>query len=408
MPPAPLAAASAAAAASVTTATATAPATSDELRRLRAQNEGLQRSVGALESRLRELEGARGRDPWLTALAFLLAALALLGVAVLWRRVQHGGKPTWWNPSALAPASEQEVAPASLRPAAAPAFQVSEMRDGVVDDDDDESRGPATTRAFAMTLPGEPIPDRASGAAGRGELSVEELFDLEQQADFFLALGQEEAAIDLLLGHARSQGAASPMPYLKLIDIYRRRGDHAGYEATRQQFNPRFNATIGDWDAGLSEGRPLDESADLVASLQGVWPQPAAAVQMLEDLLWHSDGPRSKVDLAAYRDLLFLYTIARDLHDRSDHPERVDVALPLLEGDSGSSHVALLMSSTIPMRVQEEHGRGLDRAIVPDIDLSAPPARAEPSSPAPDAPPGFTLGSDFIRIEEPPPDAGKP
>ena len=60
------------------------------------------------------------------------------------------------------------------------------------------------------------------------------------------------------------------------------------------------------------------------------------------------------------------------------------------------------------MRVQEEHGRGLDRGIVPDLDLSAPAAApatngAAVEPPPPAAPrPDFTLGSDFIRLDPPP------
>ena len=59
-------------------------------------------------------------------------------------------------------------------------------------------------------------------------------------------------------------------------------------------------------------------------------------------------------------------------------------------------------------RVQEEHGRGLDRGIVPDLDLSAPGA-AHPSDGAAAEPaattaprPDFTLGSDLIRLDPPP------
>ena len=87
--------------------------------------------------------------------------------------------------------------------------------------------------AMAPAVPETPVaPARPTELVGMGdaqvparELSVEELIDLEQQADFFVVLGQDEAAIDLLMEHVRSSGGASPMPYLKLLEIYRRRGD---------------------------------------------------------------------------------------------------------------------------------------------------------------------------------------
>ena len=379
---------------------------SAELERLRDQNQALQRSVAGLETRLRELESGRAREPWFSWLAVLAAVLALIGVALLWRRVQGGESRSWWKASALAPAESASVAPTTLAPAAVSGFRISQQGDAVVDDDDDGGFGAQTTRGFAMTLPGEH--DRDAGAS-RGALGVEELFDLEQQADFFLALGQEDAAIDLLLVHARGTGATSPMPYLKLADIYRRRGDREGFDATRERFNQRFNARIGGWDEPGDEGRAVEDTPELLRSVQSVWSRPADAVALIEPLLWRTDEPRAPVDLAAYRDLLFLYAVARDRLD-GDDPDRVDpvdLALPLLEGITGSSHVAQLMSSTIPMRVQEEHGRGLDRAIVPDLDLSAPSVEpadgAAPESAAPAAPrPDFTLGSDFIRLDPPP------
>src|SRR6185369_12997803 len=68
-------------------------------------------------------------------------------------------------------------------------------------------------------------------------VSAEELIDLEQQAEFFVVLGQDEAAIDLLVGHLRDSGGTSPLPYLKLLEIYRRRGERESYERTRERFN---------------------------------------------------------------------------------------------------------------------------------------------------------------------------
>ena len=109
-------------------------------------------------------------------------------------------------------------------------------------------------------------PARRSRHPPRRELSVEELIDLEQQADFFVVLGQEDAAIDLLMGHVRSSGGASPLPYLKLLEIYRRRGDQDAYERVRERFNRRFSAYAPDWNSDLVEGRTLDDYRRCCAS----------------------------------------------------------------------------------------------------------------------------------------------
>jgi hypothetical protein len=173
-------------------------------------------------------------------------------------------------------------------------------------------------------------------AAGARDVSIEELIDLEQQAEFFVVLGQDDAAIDLLVAHLRDTGGASPLPYLKLLDIYRRQGDHAAYRRTRERFIQRFNANVPDWDAaapGEHAGRALDDYPRVVARLQQVWPKPIDAMAELEALLFRKDGGEL-FELPAYREVLFLYALARDLIDAGDGARNIDVLLPLADEDA--------------------------------------------------------------------------
>lgn len=160
------------------------------------------------------------------------------------------------------------------------------------------------------------------------DVTIEELIDLEQQAEFFVVLGQDEAAIDLLMEHLRSTGGGSPLPYLKLLEIYRRRGDREAYERTRTRFNHRFNAYAPEWGADLAAGRSLDDYPGVVPRLQQVWPRPLDAMAELEALLFRKS--RGELfDLPAYREVLLLYSLARDLLDRkSAEAGNVDFVLP--------------------------------------------------------------------------------
>ena len=172
----------------------------------------------------------------------------------------------------------------------------------------------------------------------RRELSVEELIDLRQQADFFVVLGQEDAAIDLLMGHVRSSGGASPLPYLKLLEIYRRRGDQDAYERVRERFNRRFSAYAPEpGTVDLVEGRSLDDYAPMLRQLQRLWDEPQRVTQMLDAALMRQDseGP-DLFDLPAYRELLFLYSIARDL---GEHRATRAVDLELLPMDGRSKPI---------------------------------------------------------------------
>jgi hypothetical protein len=181
-----------------------------------------------------------------------------------------------------------------------------------------------TTRPLpqAMLVPDPPTRD----------VSIEELLDLEQQAEFFIVLGQDDAAIDLLVGHLRSTGGTSPWPYLKLMDIYRRRGEAAAYERTRDRFNHRFNAIAPAWSNDALGGRSLEDYADVMRQLQRSWPRTVDAMADLETLLFRTDG-RELFDLPAYREVLFLYALARDLLEQGDrNAARIDVLLPLSDG----------------------------------------------------------------------------
>jgi pilus assembly protein FimV len=204
---------------------------------------------------------------------------------------------------------------------------------------------PRTTTVFTPDLGPEPTMQRTESypVGGRGsesaprDVSIEELIDLEQQAEFFMVLGQEEAAVDLLVEHLRSTGGGSPLPYLKLLEIHHRRGDHEAYERMRQRFNHRFNAYAPEWGVDLTSGRSLEDYAGVVPRLQQVWPRPLDAMAELEALLFRKS--RGELfDLPAYREVLFLYALARDLLDRAAvDTGSVDLLLPMNDAQAGGS-----------------------------------------------------------------------
>jgi len=169
-------------------------------------------------------------------------------------------------------------------------------------------------------------------AAQSRDVSIEELIDLEQQAEFFIVLGQQDAAVDLLVEHLRETGGGSPLPYLKLLEIHRRRGEQAAYERTRSRFNQRFNAYAPEWGSDLNAGRALDAYPEVMPRLQQVWGKPLDAMAELEALLFRKSRG-DLFELPAYREVLFLYALARDLLDREAvGSASVDLLLPITEG----------------------------------------------------------------------------
>jgi hypothetical protein len=205
-------------------------------------------------------------------------------------------------------------------------------------------------------------------------VSVDELIDLEQQAEFFVVLGDETAAVDLLMSHLRSTGGTSPLPYLKLLEIYRRHDDRSAYERMRKRFGQRFNAVAPEWDADPEQGRDLQDYPAVLEALQACWKQPLDAMAELENLLFRKRSGEL-FELPAYRDVLTLYSVARDLHRLVDQPTPdVDVLLPLASGDELRLTVPPSIFDTLASGSAQGDAALADRPTAPvDLDLSEPP-----------------------------------
>lgn len=222
----------------------------------------------------------------------------------------------------------------------------------------------------------------APGAPAR-DLSIEELIDLEQQAEFFIVLGQEEAAVDLLVENIRSSGGASPLPYLKLLEIYRRRGDREAYERTRTRFNQRFNAYAAEWSEDPLQGLGLEDYPDVLPALVAAWPRPLDAMAALEVLLFRR-AQGELFALPAYRELLFLYALARDLLDREAAGSgQVDLLLPLPEAPRPAAPARPAADAPAPAAESDlaqqadspEAGAAAPSSTSVDLELAQEPAR---------------------------------
>lgn len=401
--------AAASAAATLAAAQATAAATSaaadrmaaleKQIERLRADSAADREALKVLRQRAAEGGAASAWIPWLSGLVAALTAL-VLWLAWRLRRLNQERQQVWWNAAAPAGAAAAASGPSDgphAGPGLPPGPSAGSTAPGALAAAAAVAGGPSSS-GYTITRPGalgpvfssepalaEPIteppvlPGERTQVLPVGwrdevepqrDVSIEELIDLEQQAEFFVVLGQDEAAIDLLVDHLRSTGGGSPLPYLKLLEIYRRRGDHEAYERTRARFNHRFNAYAPDWDTDASDGRALEDYPHIIARLQMAWPSPIDAMAELESLLFRKS--RGELfDMPAYRDVLFLYSLARDLLDREPVDSgNVDVLLPISEG----------AEFTQPMSFDSGLG-GLDSGIVPldaqptvpiDLDVTQP------------------------------------
>ncbi len=347
-------------------------------------------SQGEIERLRAVLNRPQGEAWWLWPLAGLVLLLGAFAGWLMWRLrgVQRAQEVAWARASAVVPgeAALRETsplplvhsaisAPAALAPTlprgepaeTAPApheITAAGMRSAVLE-------GAAQTppdRGMARTLPLPPsaVPLQRIEDSSPRDVSIEELIDVDQQAEFFIALGQDQAAVDLLVAHLRDTGGGSPLTYLKLLEIYQRSGDDAAYERTRTRFNQRYNAYAPQWGADLTRGRSLEDYPAVLPRLLHAWPRPLDAMAELEALLFcKSRG--ELFELPAYRDVLFLYSMARDHMEReAGGPDLVDLLLPL-DGLQAAT------PSAGHGNAAADHGaEGLPTSPV-DLDLTPPP-----------------------------------
>lgn len=337
------------------------------------------------------LVAAEGGSRWMVPGLLVILALAALAAWLGWRlRALQNERLAAWRRAAAA----QEAAPPSPPTSQLPMVTSEIMAPTTVPQQSLANFGRPLPLPTPVPPP-EPVPamERTQVLPPHGvvddgsprDVSIEELLDLEQQAEFFIVLGQEDAAVDLLVDHLRNTGGGSPLPYLKLLEIYRRREARDAYERTRTRFNHRFNAYAPDWDADLQQGRTLEDYAGVLPRLQQVWPRPLDAMAELEALLFRKS--RGELfELPAYREVLFLYSLARDLLDReAANSGDVDLLLPLADGGEFSStsphpYFGLERDSVFDSSLAE------DKPTAPiDLDLTqpeAPSAIVEPVKPS--------------------------
>ncbi len=309
-------------------------------------------AAAKLQARLQAAEATRYSLPWLVALTVSVAVL-LFGIGVLLDRrhlARRPQRPTWAGERA-------QTRPAPSRLNDAPSSQMPPARATAQWADDDPrdaltstgplpfSRAVTPPMAAPATLPSlssvaeSSFTETAvqSGTRTRAEpvrsalpVTADALIDLEQQAEFFVALGQEDTAVDLLDGFSRGAGGACPLPYLMLLAIHRRRGDRAAHAAVRDRYEKRFNRSSPAWDGQPVVATSIADHAEEMRRIESVWSDPAAAMRLVESLLVHGGTPAEAFDLHCLGELQFLYLLARD-HSEIDAPpaEPVDLLLPL-------------------------------------------------------------------------------
>ena len=315
-----------------------------EVAQLRQEQARSQAALGDLNAQLEQSQAQRFQN-WLVYLLGACLLLAMLAVLLVWRRlhrpdiVVQGSEASraWWAPEdeektlQVPLEADQKTTRGSsgLIPLAGAEIDVE------LDLDADSSFGEFNkvaeqpTKALArpsMPAVAEPMASRdkrefSTSAIGVSRsVATEELFDVQQQADFFVSLGEDEQAIQVLKDHLTESHEPSALTYLDLFHIYHRLGRRQAYDSLREEFNHVFNAGAPPFDSYSQRGRGLEAYETAFSRIQALWPQPRVLDLIEQSIFRDATDSNSEVfDLEAYRELLMLHAIAKDLIQRDSN-----------------------------------------------------------------------------------------
>ena len=263
---------------------------------------------------LKAAEDQRYSNPLVYGLAAMLA-LAVLAF-VMFRTFPNRVSPVWWkvrrDKNDTDPATsrgidtEAVIQPSNIirQPVKASIVKVIE-------------RWP--NRSGRETLTGEA--DRRSNesvfhsiafqANPRG-LNVEELFDIQQQAEFFISLGQHDQAIEVLKNHISDNAQTSPLVYLDLLSLYHAQNKSDEYVALAGEFAKLFTGVVPSFLDFNQKTLGLEAYPSLLGAIEGLW-HTTGIINVIEDFIFRGNKSSAEaLDLEAYRELLLLYSITKD------------------------------------------------------------------------------------------------
>lgn len=335
-----------------------------ELRSLLAASRANQVAIAELNTQLTTAQENRLFNPIVfTLLALLLGCGVFLGVVYQRRRPRFHTQP-WWAGDGYGSKSEElmsdgltvrSVEPAISSSASSRQAAAESRHELSVHADVDI---PLSDSAFSTGAVAEHVSPQSgvfgaaqSGVAAAGSIdfahsvtgalraiNTQEMVDVRQQADFFLALGQHDDAADVLFGALGQSTESNPYIYLDLIALLHKLSRKEAYEKVRLAFNLLYTGNVPAYGAYSAQSLDLLDYPDLYAPLVQLWPTHAALDYIEQCLVRQStDAADSGLGIESFKDLLLLHGILRSMlggaaeasTPKAQIPKRV---LPLFAG----------------------------------------------------------------------------
>ncbi len=357
---------------------------------LEAEAKGLREQEARNRAALQDMESRLESSRYITWLAYLLGALlllALLGIALVMRRKNEreraAPEKAWWagaekadkakeKPSRKAVVSTKAALAARQEPTGVD-LDLDLASDSSFDDYQSLS-GPLVDDSLSALL--TKTPDNAPSLPNPARsVATEELFDVQQQADFFVSLGETDKAIGVLKDHLSDNQEPSPLAYLDLLKLYHQLGHEADYNALREDFNRTFNASAPPFEQYTDDSRGLDSYETAFGRIQALWPQPRVLDVIEQSIFKEANDPDGEVfGLEAYRELLLLHSIAKEMvkREQGDAGDLVDfqhTAIKPLKAAAHSGVAAAVAAAAAAVSATEER---LTQPNIEEMPMASP------------------------------------
>ena len=385
---------------------------------LQAQNQQSQQAIDELTTNLKQAQAQRYANFLVFGLLALLL-LALLFAAYLWRQrslmtQSYDEQLPWWRKSKangkgwVGVAGDSDIGivgngtltrktRSRKSGKSSPAELDVDLDLGSENSDFAEISSKSRVRSRNSVMPLAPR-DRSDFGMSMTHISravkAEELFDVQQQADFFVSLGQHEKAIEVLRNHISDLGQTSAMVYLDLFNLYHQLGRHAEYEALRVDFNERFNARIPAFEQYTIGSLGLEAYSEALQRIVALWPSRKVLEIIEESIFRGADANAEAFDSEAYRELLLLYAIAKDVtEDRSSNRDAFVARFDL--PNSGDDESEAKASRFLPTATQPHS------TFAGDLRSAEPASDAVPATPRASPRLGLDVDLNDLEVAEP-------
>lgn len=141
---------------------------------------------------------------------------------------------------------------------------------------------------------------------------VEEMANVEEEAEVFLLLGRIDMAIGVLRHHIESSDDASPHVRMVLLDVLHGQGLRGEFEKLAAEIKNNFNVALPTWEGANERDREmsgLEHLPHLLAKIISQWQDPNCLGYLHRLIKDDRQGGRAGFHQEVFRELLLLISI---------------------------------------------------------------------------------------------------